>query len=159
MNGLKLSEIVPTIFKFIEWILVPAVLLVLWYYGFFLLPMKAEPGKARSAARYAGWAGLIIFVLFVVSRKGRGDTLTFRVPEYDFNWWLTAVGTFVGFVLRWLIDKPMRPLELAVMVLVLVSSSSISIYSYLFIQETRPAILFVALGCALGILLEKAFLE
>jgi hypothetical protein len=154
MNGLNLSNfILLTIFKFIEWILVPAVLLVLWYYGFFLLP------KARSAARYAGWAGLIIFVLFVVSRKGRGDTLTFRVPEYDFNWWLTAVGTFVGFVLRWLIDKPMRPLEIAVMALVLVSSSSISIYSYLFIQETRPAILFVALGCALGILLEKAFLE
>lgn len=41
--------------------------------------------------------------------------------------------------------------------LTLVASMSVAFYSYFFVQETRVSILFLALGFALGSLLDRAF--
>jgi hypothetical protein len=70
----------PTLLRAIERFLVPFVLAILWVYAFFVLPGKAA--KAKIAARYASLAGLIIFVLFVISRKGKSDVLTLGIPTY-----------------------------------------------------------------------------
>ncbi len=155
--GAEFNQIVPLILKAIEWVLVPFVLVALWGYGFYSLPTNAGSHEAKAACRYARWAGLILFVLFVVSRKGRGDTLSLKIPEYDFNWWLTILGTVFGFFFSWFIEKVKHIRAVAFVVLVLVASMSISFYCYLFVQDTRVWILFLALGFALGTLLDKAF--
>ena len=104
MAGVEFSPIGPTLLRAIEWFLVPIVLAVLWIYAFFFLPGKARANEAKTAARYASLAGLIIFVLFIISRKGKSDILTLEIPTYTFNWWLTGLGALVGFFFSWIIE-------------------------------------------------------
>ena len=157
MQEAELSSVVPMLLKVIEWGLVPLVLFILWVYAFFLLPAEGPTAEAKAAARHARWAGLVIFVLFVISRKERKDILTLYIPSYAFNWWLTFLGTALGFFASLLIELLRYSRIISFVVLVLVASMSIALYSYFFILGARVEILFLALGFALGTLLDKAF--
>lgn len=145
------------ILRSIEWALVPLVLVLLLGYGFFILPEEPEDNAATRAARAARWAGCIILVLFVVSRKDRGDSLSLTIPSYDFSWTFSLGGAIGGFLLSWLVSKLREPRVFGVFVLGLVAGSSIALYSYFFIQPARSPIIFLALGFALGTLLDRTF--
>jgi len=141
----------------IEWGLVPIVLAFIFAYGFFKLPSETSDDATKSAARAAKWAGMLILVLFVVSRKSRGDTLNLSIPAYDFSWTYSSIGIVGGFFLSWLVSKLRGSRVLAAFILALVAGSAVALYSYFFIPPARSPIIFLALGFALGSLLEKAF--
>jgi hypothetical protein len=157
MEDADVSSIVPMLLKVIEWGLVPLVLVILWFYAFFLLPEEGPTAEAKTAARHARWAALVIFVLFVISRKGAPDTLTLNIPNYDFHWLLTLSGMVLGFFASLIISFLRYLRVISLVVLVLVASMSIALYSYFFVLDARVGILFLALGFALGTLLDKAF--
>ncbi len=144
----------------IEWALVPLVLVLLWAYGFFQLPGEAVPARATQGARAARWAGLILFVLFVLWRQGHGDTFLSKMPDYRFD--LTAIvvtllGAFAGFGFSRFVSRLKGTKAFPFVVLVHVALMSVALYTYFFIWASRGTILFLALGFALGTLLDRAF--
>lgn len=128
-----------------------------FYLRSFILPGEPDNDGAKRAARAARWAGAVILVLFVVSRKHRGDALSLEIPSYDFSWALLIAGTAMGFFLSWLVSKLQEPRVFGGFVLGVVAGSSIALYSYFFVQPARGAIIFLALGFALGTLLDRTF--
>lgn len=144
----------------IEWALVPLVLVLLWVYGFFQLPGEAVPERATQGARAARWAGLILFVLFVLWRQGHGDTFLGKMPDYRFDLSaivMTALGALAGFSFSRFVSRLKGTKAFPFVVLVLVALMSVALYTYFFIWESRGTILFLALGFALGTLLDRAF--
>lgn len=148
---------VQSILAMIEWVLVPLILFLLFGYGFQILPNQVKSEQLRKGARAARWAGLLLLVLFVISRKGQHDALVLTFPTYRFNFPLTVVGIPVGFCFSWLIERVKRNRLLSLVVLVLVSAMAITFYSYFFIYVTRILILFLVLGFAFGFLIDKSF--
>ncbi len=144
----------------IEWALVPLVLLLLWGYGFLHLPDEAAATAAKKAAYAARWAALILFVLFVLWRRGRGDTLIGTMPDYGFNLAALVIillGTLAGVGFSRFVDKLKGTRAFPFVVLVLVALMSIALYTYFFVWSRRAVILFLALGFSLGTLLNRAF--
>jgi hypothetical protein len=155
-----MGDIGSALTKVIEWALVPLVLLLLWAFGFFQLPDEATPPPAVKGARSARWAGLILFVLFVLWRQDQGDTFVGRMPDYGFDLTavvMTVVGTLAGFGFSRFVARLKGTKAFPFVVLVLVALTSIALYTYFFIWASRATILFLALGFALGTLLDRAF--
>lgn len=113
-----------------------------------------------KAARAARWAGLILFVLFILWRQGHGDTFHSRMPDYRFDLTaivVTALGALTGFGFSRFVAMLKGTKAFPFVVLVLVALMSIALYTYFFIWASRATILFLALGFALGTLLDRAF--
>ena len=146
--------------KVIEWVLVPLVLLLLFGYGFAQLPDEPASSAAKKAAHSARWAGLILFVLFVLWRQGRGDIFLDTMPNYRLELGflaITALAAAAGFGFSRFVDWLKGTRAFPFVVLVLVALMSIAIYTYFFIWVSRSLIPFLALGFALGTLLNRAF--
>lgn len=155
-----MGDIGSALAKVIEWALVPLVLILLWAYGFFQLPNEAVPQQATRGARAARWAGLILFVLFVLWRQGQGDHFSGKMPEYRFDLSeiaMTLFGAAAGFLFSRFVSRLKGTKAFPFVVLVLVALMSVALYTYFFIWESRGTILFLALGFALGTLLDRAF--
>ncbi|HXU31723.1 MAG TPA: hypothetical protein VN851_14205 [Thermoanaerobaculia bacterium] len=155
-----MGDIGSALAKVIEWVLVPLVLVLLWTYGFFQLPDEAVPPQATKGARAARWAGLILFVLFVLWRQDHGDTFLSKMPDYHFDLTaivVTALGALAGFGFSRFVARLKGTKAFPFVVLVLVALMSVALYTYFFIWESRGTILFLALGFALGTLLDRAF--
>lgn len=155
-----MGDIGSALAKVIEWALVPLVLILLWAYGFFQLPDEAVPERATKGARAARWAGLILFVLFVLWRQGHGDTFLSKMPDYRFDLSaivMTVLGAVGGFGFSRFVSRLKGTKAFPFVVLVLVALMSVALYTYFFIWESRGTILFLALGFALGTLLDRAF--
>jgi hypothetical protein len=148
--------------KVIESFLVPIVLLLLFGYGFVHLPEEPTSSAAKKAAHSARWAGLILFVLFVLWRRGQGDVYLVEMPEYRLELGfliVTALAAAAGFVFSRFVDWLKGTKAFPLGVLVLVALMSIAIYTYFFIWASRVVILFLALGFAMGTLLNRAFVS
>jgi hypothetical protein len=155
-----MDDIGSALAKVIEWALVPVVLILLWGFGFFQLPNEAVPPTGTRAARAARWAGLILFVLFVLWRQDRGDTFLGKMPDHSFDLTalvVTLVGAVAGFGFSRFVAMLKGTKAFPFVVLVLVALMSIALYAYFFIWASRATILFLALGFAFGTLLDRAF--
>lgn len=144
----------------IEWAVVPLILLLLFGYGFAQLPEQPATEGAKKAARAARWVGLILFVLFVLWRQGRGDTFIGIMPDYRLELGflvVTALSAVAGFGFSRFVDWLKGTNGFPFVVLVLVALMSIAVYTYFFIWASRALILFLALGFAMGTLLNRSF--
>lgn len=155
-----MADIASVLAGVIEWAVVPLVLLLLFGYGFAQLPEQPAGEGAKKAARSARWAGLILFVLFVLWRRGRGDTFLDTMPDYRFDLGflvVTALAAAAGFWFSRFVDWLKGTKAFSFAVIVLVALMSIVMYTYFFIWASRVSILFLALGFAMGTLLNRAF--
>ncbi len=137
----------------IEWAVVPLVLAGILIYGLFGIPEESAPSRVRTAAQAGKWAGLIIFVIYVISLRSRTLTFSFRAPNYDFMFWPTALAALAGLMVSGVFDFLRSTRFIGFLVLTIVSATAISLYSYLFIRTVRNDLVFMLLGLVLGILL------
>ncbi len=143
-----------------EWVLVPLILLILFWYGFFSLPDEPSTPQEKKAAAAARWVGLILFVLFVLWRRGRGDHFSETMPAYGLHFIhlvLTAAAATGGYWFSRGINVAKGTKAFPAVVLLLSALTSIASYTYFFIWESRAPILFLVLGFGAGILLDRAF--
>lgn len=121
----------------------------------FNLPQKVTDQQIKISGNAGIFAGLIVFVIFVVSQQKKGLVFSSDIPTYDFTL-LAIVGTLVaavcGFVIAWIVDAIKRYRALGFLVLFIVASTTIAMYGYVFIKDVRSLVVFMSLGVMLGAL-------
>jgi len=142
-----------TIAVAVQWIVVPLIMLALLIFGR-VIANSVRDSELRVSAGAGFWAGLVIFVIYVVSQLGAIHTPTFNF--FNLPGFLIVPMTFglvVGFVFLWMV-KAMIPTRLVGLITLLLSATSTSsLFSYVFIDSLRVPVLYWTLGLALGILL------
>jgi hypothetical protein len=151
-----MSDIGKYLSMFFEWVLVPAVLIGVLGFGIDLAPNDKTLRSSTTAGKVAGF---ILFVLFVVSQKGHTSVPSLAMPAYDIESIPLVVSASTLFFLSWTLNRILGTRLAGVLALLLISSSLITIYAYIFMPNYRAITIFVALGGALGVLLEKLIFE
>ena len=152
-----MTDILPAVFRTIEWAIAPVALFALFIYGFFCISRVANAPLPKDSAVYGRWAGLVIFVVFLLTRKHRIDVFSFALPSYDFDFLKILCGVVVGFVFSWMFDYLRRFRVLGVLTMLLVSATSIALYAYFFVESFRGPLIFISIGLAFGTLLHRVF--
>lgn len=141
-----------TIITLLLWLIVPIILIATVLFSVRIVRRVREP-EAKLSARAGFWAGIILFVIFIVSQlrdvgEPRFDFST--IPDLD----LVPVlgGGVIGFVLLWLLRALVPTRWVGVVTLLLTAVSAGALYSFIFIDDFRIAVLYASLGGVLGIL-------
>jgi len=139
----------------IHWVVVPAILIVILLYAC-NLPRKVSDPQIKISGNAGIFAGLIVFIIFVVSQQKQGLAFSLDVPSYDFNFAgvvVTILGILFGFLLGKIVDAIKQYRALGFLVLLIVATTTITIYRYLFFTSERSIVVFASLGVMLGALL------
>lgn len=149
------SIVSKTISIVIHWVIVPGILIIILLYAF-NLPRKISDSQIRISGKAGVFAGLIVFIIFVVSQQKQGLEFSPDIPTYDFSLFAFAaiiLGTGFGYLFAWIVDAIKQYRALGFLVLFIVASTTIAIYGYTFIKDVRSHVVFVSLGIMLGALL------
>ena len=142
----------------IPWLVLPIVIITLLIFSLTIIRRVKEP-ESKLSARAGFWAGIILFVIFIVSQL-RG----IREPRFDFSsvpgfdLIPLVVGGLIGFALLWAIRMTVSTRFVGVLTLLLTAASTIALYSFVFIESLRATVLYVSLGIALGVLVHVVLL-
>jgi uncharacterized metal-binding protein len=139
------------------WGIVPAILLALLIFGMMIV-RRTSYDERRISARAGFWAGLVLFIGYVISQSHtlKMPTSIFRyLPALDLV--PAAIGFIIGFLFLWGVRYLLLTRMVGLVSLILSSVSTSSLYSYIFINTLRNKILFLALGFAFGALLHMVF--
>jgi hypothetical protein len=115
---------------------------------------SASTAELRVSSWAGFWAGLLSFVIYVVSQLGQIREPNFHyaaLPGLQFlplGWSLTT-----GFVFLWIVRHAVPTRLVGLITLMLAGSSTSAIFTYIFIDSLRVSVLYWTLGTALGILL------
>jgi hypothetical protein len=143
----------PIISVSVQWVILPLIMLAIFGFAW-VIASKARSPELKVSAWAGFWAGLLTFVVYVVSQLGEIRDPTFRFTALP-GLLLTplACGLAAGFVFLGLvrIAEPTRLVGL--MTLTLAATSTSALFSYTFIDGARVSVLYWTLGAALGILL------
>lgn len=140
----------------IGWIVVPAIFIALFLLAISFMN-KAQKGEHKLSTVAGFWAGMIVFVVFLIyhlSSIALPDFSTFS--SINFNFWDTiililAVGGGYGSIFG--IEK-FWPTRIAGFVVMIITFCSLSaLFSYFFIQVYNKILLLLALGFTFGVLL------
>jgi hypothetical protein len=153
----SITDILPVVFRTIEWAIAPVALVALFIYGFFCIPRVANEPLPKDSAVYGRWAGLLIFVIFLLIRKHRINGFSFVIPSYEFDFLKTLCGVAAGFVFSLIVDCLRRFRVLGVLTMLFVSAASIGLYAYVLVESFRVPLLFISIGLAFGTLLHRVF--
>jgi hypothetical protein len=145
------ADLVRLVYVVVLWVIVPAIMLIM-----LTLPLRIighAEDDAKASARAGFWAGLLLFVLYVVSQLP-----TLRVPSLAveslprFDLISTAIGATIGFVfllvMRYVAPTPF----VGLLTLALAAASSIALFSYVFVEGFRATVMYFALGAIFGAL-------
>jgi hypothetical protein len=140
------------------WGVVPIILLALLIFSVVIVK-RTSNDERRTSARAGFWAGLVLFVGYVISQS-----YTLKMPASIFRY-LPAldlvpagIGFIIGFSFLWGV-RFLLPTRMVGLVSLILSAVSVSgLYSYIFIEALRNRILFLSLGFAFGALLHIVFL-
>ena len=138
-------------FILIPWLIVPTILLALFLFSVNILTKIKEP-EHKVSANAGFWAGLILFVIYIVSqfqnvKKPRFEFSSF--PGLDFI--PLFLGFLVGFFFLSLVRFLLPTRFVGVTTLLLSAASLIALFNFIFIESLRSTTLYTALGVALGI--------
>lgn len=139
------------------WGVTPAIFVALFIFGVTIVKRTAYDER-RTSARAGFWAGLILFVGYVISQSHtlKMPASIFRyLPELDLL--PAAIGFVIGFLFLWGVTSLLLTRMVGLVSLVLSALSTSGLYSYIFIDAVRNRILFLALGFAFGALLHIVF--
>jgi hypothetical protein len=137
----------------VQWIIVPIIMLALLVFAWIIAGSVSDSELKVSA--WAGfWAGLVLFVVYVVSQLG-----AIRTPSFNlFNLpglllFELIVGLVLGFLFLWMVRVMIPTRLVGLITLLLAFASTSSLFSYVFLNDLRISVLYMTLGGALGILL------
>ncbi|GIW69250.1 MAG: hypothetical protein KatS3mg100_744 [Candidatus Parcubacteria bacterium] len=137
----------------VQWVVVPCIMLALLIFAKVIVG-SVHDQQARVSARAGFWAGLIVFVTYVVSQLNAIQT-----PHFDFfelpGLLIAPIvfGLIVGFLFLWLLRIALPTRLVGFITLLLSATSTSALFSYVFINYLRVTVLYWTLGTALGILL------
>ncbi len=150
-------ELQETISAIVQWAVVPVITLGLLWYAAGVVPEDAQADRKMSA-RAGFWAGVVLFVIYLVSQLQAVKEPTFKfsaLPQIDLQ--SMGIGFVVGFLFLWLVRFLAPTRMVGLITLTLSSSSMAALYSYFFIDSLRTELLYIALGIALGVLCHIIF--
>lgn len=141
----------------VQWVVVPLIMFAVFAFSCVIVSTARTPESRVSS--WAGlFAGLVIFVVYVVSQLGQIREPDFRSGSLPgllvdpLGRGLAAGFIFLGFVR---IAVPTRLVGL--ITLTLSASSTSAVFTYTFIDQQRVSVLYWTLGASLGILLHIVF--
>ena len=139
------------------WGVVPAIFVALLIFAMIIVKRTAYDER-KTSARAGFWAGLILFIGYVVSQSHTlkmPASIFSYLPELDL---LPAViGFMIGFLFLWGVRFLLLTRMVGIVTLILSALSASGLYSYIFIETLRNKILFLALGFTFGALLHIVF--
>jgi len=155
----------------IQWLVVPAIIVSLFVISIIIAKnssdqvtrnkynradkTKTKNSEEISVSAWSGfWAGLVIFVIYVVSQLDalQNPTLNFSVLP-SFQPIPTLLGLLSGFAISFVARILISSRFSGILTLILSASSTSSLFSYFFIQSLRFVAVYISLGFALGVLL------
>ncbi len=139
------------------WIIVPGIMISVLCFSILIVNRTSKP-EFKTSARAGLWAGLILFVVFVISQLNALRNPTFNLSNFPtFSLSYMFIGFIIGFPFLWGL-KYLVPTRLVGLIsLTLAASSSSALFSYIFFESIRSKMVFLALGTALGALLHIVF--
>jgi hypothetical protein len=151
-EGELMQELQQLISTIVYWIVVPIIMFALFVFATNIVS-RTPNREAKTSAKAGLWAGLIIFIVFVISQMGSLNSTTFiNVGLVDVNFWSVILGTIIGFCLLLGVRFLLPTRQVGFIVLVLAATSTSSLYSYIFIASVRNFALSITLGVGLGAL-------
>lgn len=137
----------------VQWVIVPCIMLALFVFAKVIASSVREQ-QLKVSAKAGLWAGLLVFVIYVVSQLNEIHSPYFdffRLP--GFLTFPTVFGFAIGFAFLWLVKIALPTRLIGLMTLLLSAASASALFSYVFINNLRVVVLYWTLGTALGILL------
>jgi hypothetical protein len=137
---------------FIQWLLVPGVLILILVDGLWL-PRRSASSAPKASAKSGILAGLIIFLLFIISQQSSAIAFSAERLEIELsgkNVLFLSAGFGIGFLFKFLLAKVVETRILGLLTLLTVSGATISLYIFFFIKEARSPIMVASLAVLLG---------
>lgn len=143
----------PFISTAVQWVILPLIMCAIFTFAW-IIASSARTAELRVSSWAGFWAGLLSFVIYVVSQLSH-----IREPDLHYaalpglqllplGWGLTT-----GFVFLWIVRHAVPTRLVGLITLMLAGSSTSAIFTYIFIDSLRVSVLYWTLGTALGILL------
>lgn len=137
----------------IYWVVVPVVMFALFIFATNIVS-RTPNQDAKVSAKAGLLAGLILFIMFVISQMNSLNASDFANIELVYiDFWLIILGAIIGFLLLLGVRHFLPTRQVGFIVLILVFASTSSLYSYIFIAAVRSLALSGALGVGFGALL------
>lgn len=152
-----MNDLSKEILMVIEWGIVPVILM--GTLALFLLynPGKDAPVSIKRSSSAGKCAGLLIFALFVLSRKNKPLLFSLDMPVYEFNILVLGCAVLGGALLAWIFKLVQNKIFIGAFHLAAIALASTGIYAYLFMHELRGHLVFVSMGIMLGMFLLMIF--
>jgi len=153
--------VLQVIYGAILWVVVPGIMVAMLIFSFvipgYIRNVDKDKEKQYKVSAIAGfWAGLVLFVIYVLSQlQGlqQPDFSLSNLPSFDFGSLVTAlIGAALGFSFLWLLLFLKTTPLIGLITLVLSAASSIALFSYIF-AASRDTLMFITTGAIFGLLL------
>jgi hypothetical protein len=137
----------------VQWVILPFIMFAIFALAW-IIASSAKNAELRVSSWAGFWAGMLSFLVYVVSQLGQ-----IREPELRYvplpglqllplGWGLTA-----GFVFLWVVRHAVPTRLVGLITLLLTGTSTSALFTYVFIDSLKVSVLYWTLGTALGILL------
>jgi hypothetical protein len=137
----------------VQWVILPLIMFAIFAFAW-IIASSARTAELKVSSWAGFWAGLLTFVVYVVShlREIREPDLhVSALPGLDL--WSLVLGFGGGFVFLVLVRHAVPTRLVGLLTLMLAASSTTAVYTYVFIENLHVSVLYWTLGTALGILL------
>jgi hypothetical protein len=137
----------------VQWVILPMIMCAIFTFAW-IIASSAKTAELRVSSWVGFWAGLLTFVVYVVSQLGQIQEPKLRfetLPGMQFlelGWGLTT-----GFMFLWIVRHAVPTRLVGLLTLMLAGLSTSALFTYVFINPARVSVLYWTLGTALGILL------
>jgi hypothetical protein len=149
--------VAPIIAIIVQWVILPSIIVLLFGFAWVIANTAGSP-ELRVSAWVGFFAGLVSFVIYVVSQLSLINDPDFRVSTLPGLLFLPlSAGLGAGFVFLWLVRVALPTRLVGILTLMLSGTSSSALFTYLFLTTMRVWVLYWTLGTALGILLHVMF--
>jgi hypothetical protein len=137
----------------VQWVILPTIMLAIFAFAW-IIASSAKTPELRISSWAGLWAGLLTFVVYVVSQLGRIDDRVLQFADLPgVQFFPLGLGLTSGLVFLWIVRYAVPTRLVGLLTLMLASSSTSALFTYFFINSQRVGVLYWSLGTALGILL------
>jgi hypothetical protein len=142
----------------VNWGIVPGIILAALFSSIMIVRCTSQDERGTSA-RAGFWAGMLLMIVFVISRWHSVKSPHFMVNSLpSLNLEAAGIGLIIGFMFLWMVRFLLPTRMVGLINLVLSAASTTGLYAYVFVESLRGTILLLALGIAFGALLHIVLL-
>ncbi len=137
----------------VQWVVIPLIMFAIFAFCSIIVATARTP-EAKVSSWAGFFAGLLIFVVYVVSQLGQIREPDFRTAALPgMLWYPLCCGLVAGFVFLGFVQAAVPTRLVGLITLTLAASSTSAIFTYTFIDQLRLSVLYWTLGATLGTLL------